>query len=331
MKSKKLISILALVLGASILTACSDAGKKTAFSGYWYQNAATPEVGVQRTDETLVYDVSFTAGSGLKSAGYELDYNGEYTTTLSIQTVEGKTVYHYDTKLAVNVTYIYQGKTETKQDEVTSHVEFETATNGLRPIRSEKTIKNHSPKNSASSLESCYSVVNYTVTTEYNSSASGGSCTVVNLDAKENGSKKSSFSVKDEYTCLDNEQLFFALRGVNPSVSSSPSFSVYDAFKRSVLTVKASYGSKVEGKEFKFNKYNAAESAFKENKANIDYYPVSVAIDADMPGTTQTVWVAATKNSQSNDNRNVILRMENPLYYSLGTLTYTLKSAQFSN
>lgn len=331
MKSKKLISIFALAMSACMFTACSNVSKKTAFSGYWYQNAATPEVGVQRTDETLVYDIDFEAGSGLKNAGYEMDYNGEYTTTLSIRTVDGKTVYHYDTKLLVDVTYIYQGKSETKQDEVTSHVEFETAINGLRPIRSEKAIKNHSPKNSASSLAGCYSVVNYTVKTEYNSSVSGGSCTVVNLDAKENGSKKSSFSVKDKYTCLDNEQLFFALRGVNPSVSSSPSFSVYDAFKRSVLTVKTSYGKKVEGKEFKFNKYNAAEAAFKETKANIDYYPVSVSIDADMPGTTQTVWVAATKNAQANENRNVILRMENPLYYNLGKLTYTLKSAQFSN
>ena len=49
-----------------------------------------------------------------------------------------------------------------------------------------------------------------------------------------------------------------------------------------------------------------------------------------MPGTSQTVWVAKTTDAQKNSHRNAILRIETPLYYSMGSLVYELKDATFA-
>lgn len=316
---KKIIPIISAILCATTLTACTDTDKKVSFSAYWYKNSNLPVL----TTETLVYDVSFEEAAGTQSAGYDsIDYDGTYTTTLKRVQGENEIVYHYDTTLDVKVTFVVDGATKEETDKIVSHVEFTGETDGFSPIKSTKTIENHSPINGATTERYCEYAA-YTVTTVYDNDGKGGKCTIVNNDNE--ASQTKSFEIEtDEYTYLDNEQLVFALRGVNPSVSSSPVFLVYDAFKNSVYNIKATYGSVVTGKDFQFNKNGAA---FNDS---VDYYAVSLAIDSDMPGTSQTVWVAKTTDAQKNSHRNAILRIETPLYYSMGTMIYQLTDATFA-
>ena len=62
----------------------------------------------------------------------------------------------------------------------------------------------------------------------------------------------------------------------------------------------------------------------------VDYYPVSVSLNAELSGTNHIVWIAAHSNPQQNANRNVILKMEANFPYNMGKLVYNLKSASFS-
>ena len=63
----------------------------------------------------------------------------------------------------------------------------------------------------------------------------------------------------------------------------------------------------------------------KEGKKAIEYYPVSISIVDEYPGATQTAWYAKPSDkSSSNTYRNVLLRLETPIFYNLGTLVYEL-------
>lgn len=62
---------------------------------------------------------------------------------------------------------------------------------------------------------------------------------------------------------------------------------------------------------------------------DVSYVPYSLAINDTAPGATQKVWVAETTKAENNEYRNVILKMETPLSFNLGTLVYELSSVDF--
>lgn len=323
MKRKTLLSITSLMLGASVLTACTSTSQKVSFSPYWYK---TYNVAPETTLEQLVYDVSFQAGDGL-SNDYTVDYNGTYTTTLTTKTDEnGNALYRYETSLVMDVSYTTNSGTETRQDTLTSYVEF-AQTTSLTPTVSHKEFVCHSPINgSISSVDSLKQ--DYSVHTTYNSACDGGTSVLTNRSKTEDNETTQTFEIETKkYTYLDNEQLLFALRGVNPSTYSAPSFLVYAPFTNDVQGITTSFGTKVEGTEFSFKKDDETE----KTKRAVNYYPVTVAIDSSSPGASQTIWIAETVSATANDYRNVILRMECPVSYNLGTLVYELVSADFAD
>lgn len=316
MKRKTIISLSSILLGATMLTACTSNSSRVTFKDYWYEDA---NVSTQ-SEEVLVYDVTMEAGLALSSRGYKLSYsNGTYTSTLKAS----GDYYEYNTSLTIDVTFTKGEESITKTDTTISYVKFKKSAL-LQPIEMRKEIKNHTPVNSSgSTIESCYAEIDYTVDVKYSGSPSNGTATVVNNKTEK--TKTHSFDIdQKKYTYLDNEQLLLALRAINTSVTTSPYFIVYAPFSKSVQTIKADYESKVEGTEFSFTRNGVA---FKDT---ITYYPVKISIEADMPGNKQTAWIAKTTKADSNEHRNVLLRLKTPLAYNLGSLIYTLKSATFS-
>ena len=309
---KKILSAIALTLCAATLTACAGTSEKVTFKEYWLEDANVTPATVL---ETLEYDVTFKKSAGLNES-YTVDYkNGVYTTKLTLN--DG--VYRYETSLNIDVTYTVGEKSVTKNDSILSWVEFKK-TAKLQPIKSHKEIACHSPANGGSTIETCFVASDYTVETTYNENGLGGKSVIVDNATK--ASQESTFTVEDKYTCLDNEQLLFALRGLTQSTITA-SLSVYAPFSGVVQSIDLTYSSLKKGTEFVFQK---GESQVKQA---INYYPVSMKINAQLPGATQTVWIAETTNAQSNTFRNVILQLETPLSYNLGTLIYKLKSANF--
>lgn len=320
MKGKKIISCVALLLTASCSFACAGTSQKVIFSSNWQKDNT-----VQENDltENLEYSVTFEKGSPLNN-DFTLDYaNGVYTTSLKTEQFNGRTIYAYETKLTIDVVYQMNAEIAQLQDYVISSVKFEKTDKSLRPISSHKEVYSHSPSNGATELSSCYELFHYSVDISYNENYSGES--VVKNLAQENATEtRDSFSVNTEkFTCIDNEQLLFALRGVNPALSSTAKFNVYSPFIKGTQSIKATFASE-EGMDFNFVKNGVAI------KEAIQYYPVSIVLDQKNSGATQTAWIAKSTDVQSNTYRNVILRLETPLSYNFGSLVYTLKSATFN-
>lgn len=321
---KKFLSAIALTLCAATLTACAGASTKVTFEEYWLEDAGiAPNVSPETVLEALEYDVEFKKSSGLND-DYSVHYeNGVYTTKLTLN----QGVYRYETSLSIDVTYTVDGQSDTKTDSIVSWVEFKKNAK-LQPIKSHKEIVNHSPESDGATIESCYTKYDYTVDTTYNENGLGGKSVIVNNDPDNNPDTTEketltkTFTVEDKYTCLDNEQLLFALRGLSQSTSTA-SLSVYAPFSGAVQTINVGYSSLEQGTEFTFEKNGVSSTQV------INYYPVSVKINAQLPGATQTVWIAATTNAHSNTFRNLILQLETPVFYNLGTLVYKLKSASF--
>lgn len=334
MKKKKSFILISAVLSAVLFASCSTS-MSTNFSANWYENTGNNTV-APGTNETLVYNVEKKADSGLNSS-YSVEYQkGTYTTTLSTEqraNEDGKTelFYSYQTKLEISVQFLFGAEvSEVFNDVLTSKVLFRSTQLGLQPIYSEKEVYSHSPINIApSSLEGCYAEYHYKVVTEYRDKCTAGTATLTDL-SEENGTvQTTNFSISDDYSYIDNEELLFAIRGM--SLTTSEQLLVYNASTESVQTVKVVPAEEADDEfEFEVLDENESGSAEDNNKRTITYRPVSIAINATNPGATQTAYYAKTVAATNNTWRNVMLKLETPISYNLGTLVYTLKSASFA-
>ena len=322
MKNKKLLTLVSAGLCTVLFASCSG-GSSTTFSANWYANTSTNTV-VEGTNETLTYSVSMKEESS-SNTSYSIFYtDGSYTTTLTAETKDGELVYSYQTKLTISVQYTYESEVSEKfKDVVTSKVLFKNTKSGLQPLRSEKNVESHSPTQSSSSLLGCYTYYKYSFVIDYEHNCTSGKTTFTDLSKEEPAEKKRDFSIGDKYTYIDNEELLFAFRGV--SLASAQQVQTYNASTKSVQPVKLSPSSS-ETEEFNFVMNG------KEGKKAIEYYPVSISIVDEYPGATQTAWYAKPSDkSSSNTYRNVLLRLETPIFYNLGTLVYELKTADFTS
>ena len=320
MKMKKLVPILALVLGLSAFSGCTDTDQKIMFGEYWQLDALAPET----IHETLVYDVSFNANTK-NSTDYTLNYKGTYTTTLSTVIENGVTSYVYATMLTVTPTYDLKGvKSNLEPDVITSKVQFHGSKGALEPIRSEKYIKSASPTTGSHvSVTQCYQEYTCSVVNDYTTNTSV--VTNYDKDGKELDSKTTNFTFEDadKYNVIDNEQLFIALRAT-PDTVTSGTLLCYSPFANLAQNVKFTFAA-ADGAEFKYMDLDTA----KEVKKTINYRPVSITLDQKNPGATQTAWIASKLSSGMNTTRNVMLRLETPIAYDLGTLIYTLSGVSY--
>lgn len=323
MKRNIIKTLTTLLLSATCLTSCMGTAQKVSFSDYWKKDSTSA-----KTDftETLEYDVKYESNN--ISTPYTLDYtNGKYKTEL-VASVEadGRKIYTYKTELSITAVYTFNGEIVEFDDKTLTEVKFEQGSS-LRPISSRKEIVSHSPSESISSvipteISDCYKQYDYTIETVYSGNGAGN-CTVT-----KNGDNP--FVTQDDFeldieklSYLDNEQLLFALRGLKAVASTSSTFMVYSPFTKNGQKIQAVWSTKA-GTQFNYLRNGTAV------KETIEYFPVNISIDSKNPGATQTAWYAATTDPQNNTYRNVMLRLEVPISYNLGTLVYQLSSANFA-
>ena len=318
MKIKKLAPILALTLCATAFSGCTG-DQRVSFNSYWQQNSLVKEA----INETLQYSVSFKEDNGLAKIGYGLSYdNGVYTTNLVSSEENGKVVYTYTTVFSITVTYTLGTQSESFTDSIVSVSKFYDAENALRPIYSEKAIVSHSPTSSGSKaeLDDCYQAFEYKAVTTYDAEGKSGTSVVTK---KDNAPMEKSFEIDEKnYRYLDNESLLLAVRGLSSSTSSAKVMA-YSPFAGSVQKISLTFATEAS-ESFSFLK-NGVEST-----QNITYRPLSIVLGEENPGATQTAWIAKTTDAANNVNRNMILKLQTPLSYSLGTLTYLLTSVTYA-
>ena len=329
MNKKKASAILSVALGGIMLTACASPDYRVKFSENWYLDTISDiQSSVQ---ETLVYDVNFEPSANADNSSRAVLYGkGVYTTTLKSEYSETyqSDVYRYTTRLEIPVTFECKTSGEISEqfvDVVTSEVLFTSAMQGLKPISSIKTTNSHSPtiKDAPIDLSECYTHYNYTVEVNYNSDLSGKAVITDHLketDEKTNPKTYNFEESNDNYSTVDNEQLLFALRGINKL--SSQKFNVFNSAWGKSLLVNITANT-AESDEFSFKRNG------EDYKATIKYTPVNLQLAVENSGGAQTVWIANTTELNNNIYRNVILYMEMPIYYSFGSFQYKLVQADF--
>ncbi len=326
---RKIFLAITTVLSAVFLASCScdscAGNTKVSFKDYYLQDA-DHAVG-NEINETITYSVTHTGNNTYNN--YSVQYsNGTYQTNLQTVSDENGASYMFLTStFSINVSFTYEGaSTEFFTDTSTSTVVFRSAKNMLMPISSTKTVYSHSPAQSAGDkLEDCYVEYHQTVTTTYNSDCTEGESVIIN---HKNNDETISYDFEieetEKYAYLDNEQLLFALRCMNPS--NTGKVQVYSPFANAVQTVTTTFGSS-SATDFK----NLTINGQTHESLQISYLPVTMEIDVKNNGTTQTAWIAETKNTNNNTYRKVMLKYIVPLPFTLGELHYNLVSADFIN
>ncbi len=325
MKKKRLLRLSVLALAPLALFAGCGGTMTLGFSPNWYfENTVENITG---KNETLEYEVSFLPNT---IDGITVNYdNGTYVTTLSAENyVQGETsmqVYRYHTQF--NIAGRYEKGTERGdmfEDSMTTDVWFTRAAEGLRPIRSAKTVHATVPS-TEQNAETFYTAYDFTYELNYAQDLSAADYTL-DITAPESKKKTNSGTVKldvDE-TVIDNEQITIALRGLNlSSASSTVPFVSIDPQTQKPVTVNLSTEAITTAVAFDCNGETISSS--------IDAVQVTCSYGSSQPGPQRKFIYAARTDENSKKYRSVLLRFENPVMYSLGTMTYTLKKATFND
>lgn len=332
MKKIRLAGLL-LLAPLTLLTACSG-GVPLSFTANWYRNTALG-ASVNDTHEELVYEVTFTPEES--DGGLEAEYDtGTYTTGLvntNVTLSDGTTTEGYilTTELSISGRYRLGSEvSDTFNDYVKSTVSFLRVTDGLRPVQSEKEVVSTSATaSSPETLEGAYTTYHYTYNVSYDASLSTATATYTDLTEREDGTTAEpqvrEYDVSGDTTFLDNEQILFALRGLD--LSSAHSFRTINSVMGLVSTVSTSSSSSdatAVKEKVNFTMDGTAVDA------EIDAIETSLSYTTKPSGQAQTLIYAATTDPANNTYRNVLLRMEVPVSNSLGTLVYRLTDAQFA-
>ena len=314
---------LALVAPLCLLCACTTQ-TPLSFSANWYSDTALNE-NISDTYEHLEYKVEFKEA---EEKDFSVAYDpGTYTTTLKSELATlpdgtSETVYVYSTELKISGRYTFNGETsDTFEDSVSSEVMFRNVKKGLAPVSSTKTVKTTSPVQNADSLEESFKEYHYTYDVSYNVELTEAKITFTDLNAETPEPAETTVAIAEGGTYLDNEQILFALRGldlstqktfrsINPVVNNVQTVSIYSP---SSTTVSLS-GAEIDGVTDDYE---------------IAAYAVNLGYQTSFPGGTQVAYYAQTV-ATNNTYRNVLLYLEVPVMQSLGTLRYTLVKAQFA-
>lgn len=325
---------LTLLMPLTLLCACGGL-TPVSFEANWYRNTANKE-NITGTHERLEYEVTFEAAENDFTVSYD---KSAYVTTLddtnSITLSDGtvKTGYVYTTSLTLTGRYSLNGTAgEDFTDSYTSTVYFLHAGEGLKPVKSELHAHSTAPRTSApGSLEEALVVSDYSVTVDYSADLSSAKVTTAGTQKTgttepfDIGGEK-QINIDNNGTYLDNEQLLFALRGMN--LATSATIRSYDSVGGSVRSV--SVGAATANDYTPPSGTTLTLDGTPRTEA-IPAYSVSFIYEGVNAGATRTLTYARTASADNNTFRNVLLAMDVPVMQNLGTLRYRLVNAQFAN
>lgn len=343
MKKKRLFALLACA-PLAVLCACGGGVRTLALSANWYKGAMQKQL--LDIDERLEYTTHFT--SEVEGNGYRASYeDGSYVTELKTDELDGQKVYVLKTYFTVSGKFLLaEHESEPFTDHTYSEVYFlgvNDLVSPLRPIKSYKHISSHAPVVNPTE-EDLFNAYHYEYAFTYSETLETAQYTFTTLPAlegdftprpAENDAEPSVYDIKltGSGTYLDNEQIFFALRGLD--LKEAVSFRSVDPQTRqcTALTfpeVPTSRDLDAASDSVSFDildrEGNVAETVGGTIRANV----VSLAYSAAQPGPTRTLTYAALTQENNNKYRNVLLKIDNPVAQSLGYMTYSLKRALFS-
>ncbi len=321
----------ALLLAPIVLFSGCTSTPTLTLSANWYANTNNFG-GLTGTSEQLSYSVTFKEED--ENADYRVNFDeGTYTTSLTsmnISYAEGNPIgYYYETQYEITGRYFHKGeKGADFTDTITSKIWFLGIADGLRPIRSEKTVTCHAPRAVVTDPAEMSTLYRYSYVAEYNTDMSSTTITYTNLEAQETKPAETVLKLKKGGTFLDNEQILFALRGLD--MTSTFSFATVNPVKRQTATVHSSEAPTVSQFTSNFSMKTGDGEAVKESRT-FDAMTVSISYGGSNGGRDQKLVYAKCVNPDANTYRNVLLHMETYGLSNLGTFSYDLQQAAFCN
>ena len=344
MKKKALVALAcAGIASAFVLTSCTGSAEYLYYSPNWDPHYQNNEL-TQPIHEEYEYEIKFYAGSGLNSNNYTVAYCtdeneqnkfGKYFVELD-GTVNG--TYTLVQDCTVPVTYFYGGEAICLDNVVHSEVEFGMTSVGLRPIRSFKKLLSYSPTNGTpNSLDTFYRTFDYDIEIVYNGDATATESIKINdyegtfLGYKTETAEPYAsdwFGIDyAKYSYLDNEQLYFAFRGLSDSAMQSTSHvNSYDESSNRVRTLIISAAAQGNTTDFQ----NATVNGVAIGETPVAYNAITLAVDSTNNGASQELWYASQSATIAGKSaRNLLLKIKTNIHYSVGALEYNLKSVDW--
>lgn len=332
-KLKYLAPLLALPL--LLLGGCKGSTPALALSANWNKDTTNKGLdGTKNLLETLTYSVSF---EGTDDGKYAVHYGeGTYTTRLECRMIEAGEAsqygYYYRTELNIPVWFTVNGaESEKFNDTLVSEAWFLNLNNSLQPVKSTKTANSHTPiGNKPADLNADhYFHYDGNITIDYDNPLSKATINRRYLEryssqteAVEKNTENLITKIKSE-NYFDNEQILFVLRGTDMSASASLK-TINPTALHSVSTVRMTAPTKTAyAANFTVNENDAQTKI----ETNLDAFTTQISYSTG--GQAQSITYAAKTDTNNNLYRNVMLQMDVPLSFNLGTLKYTLKTANF--
>lgn len=361
---KSIFRILAVVVaacGALSMAACGGAyNNKIGTSPNWDSRVIIKNDLAEGSEwftkkEVSTYSVDFTKGN---NTAYEVNYVTDGSKPASYVTQFYATEYDWTSssipegyRVENTTEYVYVYKTEVElsgeitfgeeKKEFTNHIStvayFRSAQDNLQPVYAKQDIKCTTPANFIpTSIETAYVEMDCVYETFYNFGCT--EATVVctdNADAENSGITKTGVSTA--YSLFDSNSLDIALRSL--TFSGTQVFDTFIAIEASTFTYQASSSAETVLDTTKDNDAQIAQALdaavasgylFAGNDADgnreYKYNALTLSYVSAMPGSSSVYWFSSVTDTRLNATRAAMLKVINPVPFSLGSLTYTLSS-----
>lgn len=365
--TKFLAVVLAAGTAVSFAACGSSATSRTATSANWNERITSNDLTENSVwlshKEVATYALTFTEGSNntysveyvldgsrtaeYKTEFYAVEYDWNDASIPEEYRVEGKTelVYIYKTTLTVSGKYTLTATGETKEfdDCIENVCLFRSANGNLQPIVSEQTVKSTAPATlAATTISSVYVETDAVYKTYYNYD-----CTQAIIRTTDNIStaktEDKTAEIEGYYSVFDTSMLGIAMRSFTVTSGSVYTFDVMIPINGATAVYQASCGDATalnaeDGNDAKI--IQALDDAQPDDYIFVGadddgvktyrYNAVTLTMVADMPGPSYTYYYANVPNNAFNTARAALLKISSPLYFGLGSLTYTLSSLSYT-
>jgi hypothetical protein len=365
----KILALVLVAGSVAGLTACSSTTNyKTATSANWNERVVSDSSlstsAWKDYKEVATYSISFEKGTGAdfavdyvtdgskpaeyKTEFYVTEYNWNDSNIPSdLRSDTKEYVYVYKTTLTISGKYTLTSKLSSSEykdfdDSVERISYFRSAEDNLQPVYTKQVIKSTAPANFVvNTIESAYIQVDATYETFYSKDCSTAVIkTTDNLTPANSGEK--TVALGNSYSVFDSAYLDTAMRAFTKTESSSYTFDTLIAingatssYKASVATTTALNAETESDKAIIDALDNSTPSEYifvgtdSEGKKTYNYNAVTLTLNENMPGPSSVYYYATVASNAFNTTRSVLLKISSPLYYNLGTLTYSLSSLSY--
>lgn len=318
---KKILTPIIAILCVFVFCSCASTNY-ISVSANWYKDT-TLTTTLSNTYEKLEYAITYD-DSKKTNKNTTVVYNdgascvtelSEAVYTYSDSSTER--CYKLTNTISISGTYTVGDKTKPFEDSVESYCYFKTADKLLQPIESFKTVKSTSVIKASGSLDEVIKEYNYSYKIVYDKNCKNATLTYKDLTATNPEEKVTEKkNIGGSNSIIDNEQIYFVIRGFDLSSSFGQAVSVLNASANKMQNLSITCYEELKD----YSAFNTTISCMK----------VNIRLNETLSGATQTAYYAKKVDNNNNTYRNAMVKLETPISYNMGTLVYTLGNYTFT-